>query len=81
MLINNTLSKIKSLNQNLDELNAQIVEYQKLMNISKEGLQKGDISMIEYLTLLKNFIDLEKSKIEKETNYQMEINNYNYWNW
>jgi hypothetical protein len=51
------------------------------MDISINGLQKGDISMIEYLTLLRNFIDLKKSKIDKEINYQTEINNYNYWNW
>lgn len=78
---NSTSSKIKSVKKNLDDSNVQINEYQKLMDISRKGLQKGDISMIEYLTLLKNFIDLRKSKIEKEINYQMEINNYNYWNW
>lgn len=78
---NSTTSKIKSVKKNLDDLNVQINEYQKLMDISTKGLQKGDMSMIEYLTLLKNFIDLKKSKIEKEINYEMEINNYNYWNW
>ncbi len=78
---NSTSSKIESIKKNLDDLNVQINEYQKLMDISKKGLQKGDLSMIEYLTLLKNFIDLRKSKIDKEINYQMEINNYNYWNW
>ena len=81
MQLNNTLSRIKAAKKNIDDLNSQIIEYQKLMSISKDGLQKGDISMIEYLTLLKNFIDLRKNKIEKETNHQMEINNYNYWNW
>lgn len=78
---NSTTSKIKSIKKNLEDLNVQINEYQKLMDISKKGLGKGDMSMIEYLTLLKNFIDLRKSKIDKEINYQMEINNYNYWNW
>jgi outer membrane protein TolC len=81
MMLYNTLSRIKSLKQNLHELNVQIGEYQNLIAISREGLQKGDISIIEYLTLLKNFIDLKKSEIEKQINYQMEINNYNYWNW
>ncbi len=81
MIISNTLSRITSLKKNLDDLNAQITEYQKLMDISINGLQKGDISMIEYLALLKNFIDLRKNKIEKRVEYQMEINNYNYWNW
>jgi len=81
MLINNTSSRIKSLKKNIDDLNQQIDEYQKLMSISIQELKTGDLSMIEYLTLLKNFIDLKKSKIDKEISYQTEINNYNYWNW
>jgi outer membrane protein TolC len=81
ILINNTSSRIKSVKKNLDDLTTQISEYQKLMDISIESLRKGDISMIEYLALLKNFIDLKKSKIDKEINYLKEINNYNYWNW
>jgi outer membrane protein TolC len=81
MQLDNTSSRIKAAMKNIDDLNAQITEYQTLMNVSKKSLQKGDITMIEYLTLLKNFIDLRKSKIEKEINFQMEINNYNYWNW
>jgi outer membrane protein TolC len=81
MLINNTSSRINSLKNNISDLNEQINEYQKLMELSVQGLKMGDISMIEYLTLLKNFIDLRKNKIEKQVEYQMEINNYNYWNW
>ena len=36
--------------------------------------------MIEYLNILRNFLELKRTKIETETNLQMEINNYNYWN-
>ena len=81
MMVENILSRINSLQKNLDDQSNQITEYEKLMDISKKELQNGDISMIEYLTLLKNFIDLRKNKIEKQIEYQMEINNYNYWNW
>jgi hypothetical protein len=35
--------------------------------------------MIDYLSILRNFIDLRKNKIEKEIALQTEINNYNYW--
>ena len=51
------------------------------MEISVRDLNKGDISTIEFLNILKNFIDLKKSKIDKEIEYQMQINNFNYWNW
>jgi hypothetical protein len=48
--------------------------------ISNKQLSVGDISMIEYLSILRNYIDLRKTKIEKEINLQLEINNFNYWN-
>lgn len=81
LLKSNTSQRINSVKKNFDDLNVQIVEYQKLMYLSTESLRKGDISMIEYLALVRNFIDLKKSIIDKEINYQTEINNYNYWNW
>ena len=59
----------------------QADDYQNLIKISKQQLEKGNLSMIEYLTLLRNYIDLQKNMINTEINYQMEINNYNYWNW
>jgi len=77
----NSLAKINSLRKNIDELNTQIKDYKQLLKISLEQLESGGISMIDYLTMLRNFIDIRKIKIEKEISYQMEINNYNYWNW
>ena len=77
----NSLAKINSLRKNIDELNTQIKDYKQLLKISLEQLERGGISMIDYLTMLRNFIDIRKIKIEKEISYQIEINNYNYWNW
>jgi outer membrane protein TolC len=74
-------NRIKSLKKNLNDLNKQINDYKELLKISGNQLQQGNLSMIEYLTLLKNYIDLQKNKISTEINYQMEISNYNYWNW
>ncbi len=81
LIIINTAAKLKTIKKNIEELDNQISEYKKVMTISTNDLNKGDISTIEFLTILKNFIDLKKSKIEKENEYQMEINNFNYWNW
>ena len=67
--------------KNLDDLNDQIQDYSKVMDISYRELQQGNLSMVDYLTLLRNFIDLKKNKITTEINYQLAINNYNYWNW
>ena len=81
VLRENSLAKIKLMKENLNDLESQIIDYRKLIRISAEQLETGGISMIDYLTLLRNFIDLRKTKIGKEISYQMEINNFNYWNW
>ena len=74
-------NKIKSLKKNLDDFKSQVEDYKKLLNISVEQLEKGNLSMVEYLTELRNYIDLQKNYISTEINYQLEISNYNYWNW
>ena len=74
-------NKIKSLKRNLDDFKDQVEDYKKLLNISVEQLEKGNLSMVEYLTELRNYIDLQKNYISTEINYQLEISNYNYWNW
>ncbi len=78
---NSASDKINMYKNNLKNLDEQISDYNDLLKISKRELEKGNISMIEYLTLYKNFIELKKNKIKTEINYQSEINNYNYWNW
>jgi outer membrane protein TolC len=74
------LLNIQQLQDNLREIGTQLKDYKDLINLSEKQLNTGDISMIEYLTLLKNFIELRKTYIEKEIALQLEINNYNYWN-
>lgn len=77
----NGLEKIRSLKSSLDNLQSQIEDYKQVISLAEKQVGQGVISMIEYLTLLKNFIELQKNNINTEINYQIEINNYNYWNW
>lgn len=79
--LKNSEDKIASLKNSLKSMEQQVDDYKNLLNISREQLGKGNLSMIEYLTLLRNYIDLKKNIINTEINYQAEINNYNYWNW
>ena len=74
-------NRINSLKENLEDFRNQVEDYKKLLNISLNQLAKGNLSMIEYLTELRNYIDLQKNYISTEINYQLEISNYNYWNW
>ncbi|MEW6005258.1 MAG: TolC family protein [Stygiobacter sp.] len=75
-----SLKKLKNLKINLINLSKQIESYNTVIKLSERELRQGQLSMIEYLTILKNFSDFKKNKITAETNYQLEINNYNYWN-
>jgi len=77
----NTLERISSLKNNLNDLEEQLKDYNNLLDISKKQLREGNLSMIEYLTLLRNYIDLQRKHITTMISYQLEINNYNYWNW
>ncbi len=74
------ISNIKIIGDNLKNLSDQLKNYNDLIALSNKQLRTGDISMIDYLTILRNFIELRKAKIEKEISLQREINNYNYWN-
>ncbi|MCX6170885.1 MAG: TolC family protein [Ignavibacteriales bacterium] len=74
-----TISNIKLIQDNLKSIDTQLNDYKDLINLSNKQLRTGDVSMIDYLIILRNFIDLQKTKIEKEINMFLEINNYNYW--
>ena len=67
--------------QNLTQINRQLKSYESILAIKKGELEHGQISMIEYLTILRNYIDQKKNQIAAQIDYQIQINNYNYWNW
>lgn len=73
------LYNIKVIEDNLKNLSEQLKNYNDLLALSNKQLRTGDISMIDYLTILRNFIELRKARIEKEISLQREINSYNYW--
>jgi outer membrane protein TolC len=77
--IKNSITNINLIKNNLNKINDQLNDYSQLIKISDKQLNSGNISMIDYLSILRNFIDLRKNKIEKEIALQAEINNYNYW--
>jgi outer membrane protein TolC len=77
----NLKSRLQLAKKNIESLSKQIADYKTLLDISAGQLEQGNISMIDYLSLLRNFNNLRERRIELETNKQLEISNYNYWNW
>jgi outer membrane protein TolC len=74
-------TRIEMQKKNLERLHAQIQNYGTVLKVSEAEFKQGIISVVEYLTLLRNFIDLKKNLVTMQNDYQMEISNYNYWNW
>ena len=75
------LTELKSLNERLVLTEEQLKEYQKLLEFYKQELGRGQISVINYIATLKSMIITQRDFILLQTNKELLINLYNYWNW
>lgn len=75
------LSALQSLRERMALTTAQLAEYDKLLAYYKEELAKGQLSVINYITILKSLISLKNDYTTMERDQQLLINTYNYWNW
>ena len=62
-------------------LDAQISEYQKLLLAYRRELVRGQISVLNIVTTLKDLTALQQDFITIQVQQQLLINAYNYWNW
>jgi hypothetical protein len=77
---NNLLEQIKAIDQRGSLTEAQVKEYDKLLGYYKQELIRGQLSVINYVNTIKSAIALENEFIIMQTNRQLLINTYNYWN-
>lgn len=77
----NAKTQIEFYERNLKSISNQISNYEQMLKISQAELMRGQLSMIEYITLIKNYLELKKNEVTATCNYQLAINQYNYWNW
>jgi len=75
------LSRIGSFRQNLRDLSEQIADGQRLLQVCDAQLRQGNLSMMDHLNTIRNFIEIRKNAINAEIDYQLEISAFNYWNW
>lgn len=86
-LLQNDLRKKQYLNQlqSFDEryalLKKQLEEYDRLLTDYKKEIAAGQMSLIDYITVLRNKIQTEKDYLLLRTNRQLLIVAFNYWNW
>lgn len=78
---NRILTELKSINERLTLTEEQLKEYQKLLEFYKQELSRGQISVINYISILKNMTITQRDFVLLQTNKELLINLYNYWNW
>lgn len=78
---NRILTELKSLDERLALTEEQLKEYIKLLTFYKQELSRGQISVINYITTLKSMLITQRDFLLLQTNKQLLINLYNYWNW
>ena len=77
---NNLSEQIKAIDARVALSETQVHEYDKLLSYYKQELIRGQISIINYVNTVKSAMALEKEFITMQTNRQLLINTYNYWN-
>ncbi len=77
---NNLIEQLKAIDDRMKLSETQVKEYDKLLGYYKQELLKGQIPVINYVNTVKSAIILEKDFITMQTNRQLLINTYNYWN-
>ncbi len=75
------INEIKSLQERQTSLDAQIQEYNKLIAAYKSELVRGQISVLNLVTVLKDLTTLQQDFITIQTQQQLLLNTYNYWKW
>lgn len=78
---NRILTELKSLDERINLTDDQLKEYQKLLEFYKQELNRGQISVINYITVLKSMAVAQRDLVLLQTNRELLVNLYNYWNW
>ncbi|MCW3124165.1 MAG: hypothetical protein JWQ38_3657 [Flavipsychrobacter sp.] len=85
--IRNELRRTKilaTLQSNTDRkvfIQRQLAEYDNLLLAYKRQIMQGQLSIVNYITVLKNMISVKRDYYVLEANDLLLANEYNYWNW
>lgn len=75
------LAELNSYPERIKIVEQQSKEYDLLLDSYKKEMLAGQLSIINYIITLKNKMALARELTLLETQQQLLINNYNYWNW
>ena len=81
MKIRQCLSELNRYDERERMLENQVAEYESVLSDYNKEMGVGQVSMLDYITVLRNKIQTEKDRLLLRTNKQLVIAAYNYWNW
>ncbi|MFI5144404.1 MAG: TolC family protein [Ignavibacteria bacterium] len=77
----NIKSEIRNQDILLTGLDKQNENYKVLLELYRNQFYAGEISLIDYINVLKNYIGFRDEFIQNRNQYYSLINEFNYWNW
>lgn len=73
--------ELRGLDERLIVFRQQIAGYQAVLTSYRRELLQGQLSIINYITVLKNMVAVRRDALLLQSNRQLLINAYNYYNW
>jgi len=74
-------NRLRQTHEQLDLINNQIDQYQNLLDEYQKSLRQGLFSVVDYLTVLRNFVTVRQQRIQVLGEQWRIENELNYWNW
>ena len=81
MRIKQCLSELGKYDEREKVLDDQLAEYESVLSDYGREMDAGQVSVLDYITVLRSKIQTEKDRLLLRTNKQLVIAAYNYWNW
>ena len=81
MRIKQCLSELGRYDEREKILDNQLAQYESVLSDYGREMDAGQVSVLDYITVLRNKIQTEKDRLLLRTNKQLVIAAYNYWNW
>jgi outer membrane protein TolC len=73
--------RIETSRRNLEHISVQITAYEQVLSYAQEEVRAGQRSYIDYVSVIRTYLELRKNEIAARIGYQAAINQLNYWNW
>lgn len=81
MRIRQCLSELSRYDERERALDNQLAKYESVLSDYSREMDAGQVSVLDYITVLRSKIQTEKERLLLRTNRQLVIAAYNYWNW